>query len=132
MEFYFSWFFWWISIDVFNFDDFRHVFNDGNDSFELVSLNHIDYLLLEELIESGIALSSQFGIFVKVFFHLNGKHVDQMFGPRVLDRHLDDSFLGLNNITDSTDDGDLHVFGSKKLVQSSFILKLNSSASELI
>jgi hypothetical protein len=69
-----------VGVYVVNPDYFRHDLDNLNDPFHLVSLDDIDQLLLEKLIESWVALISEFGVFVEVLLHLNSQHVDQVFG----------------------------------------------------
>lgn len=90
-----------VSIDIFNSVDLRDVFDNRNDSLEIISFNKINDLLGEEFSQPRIAFLSEFRIFLEVFSHLNGKEVDQMLSSGILDRHLNDFLSIVNHIGNS-------------------------------
>ena len=65
MELYFSGFFTWISIYIFNFDDLRLIFHYLNNPINFIDFNTINDFLLEEFDDSFIKFSMQFWIFGK-------------------------------------------------------------------
>lgn len=101
MELNFSRFFGRVGIDIIDFDNFWDELNNFNNSIEFVNFHNVDQLLLEELIKSSIALISKFRIFVKVLLHLNREHMDEMFSPCILNRHLNNFVSSLHNVYDS-------------------------------
>jgi len=54
MEFYSSWFFTAVSINVLNFYNLWNILYNFNKPVNLVNLNDVDKLLLEEFCESNI------------------------------------------------------------------------------
>lgn len=91
-----------VGVDVFNFDNLWNIFDDFDESVNLVDLNDIDELLLEELGQSHIHLIQEFGILAAELLHLDSKQVDQMLGPCVLDWNFNSSFaesFQVNNVS---------------------------------
>lgn len=76
MEFKFSLLFRRVGIDIFYFNNIRNNFNNFNNSFKFIRFNDINQILLEEFIESYIALLLKFRVFVKIFLHLNSQHMN--------------------------------------------------------
>lgn len=101
MEFNSSRFIAAVGIDVLDSVEFRDVFDDGDNSFEVISFNKVNDFLAEEFSESGVAFFSELGIFLEVFSHLDGEEVDQMLGSCILDWHLYDLFSVVYEIGDS-------------------------------
>lgn len=73
MEFNSSRFIAAVGIDILNSVDFRNIFDNRDNSFEIIRFKEINYLLSKELSEPDIAFFSKFGIFVEIFSHLNSK-----------------------------------------------------------
>lgn len=80
MEFYSLGFLTGISVNVFNFDYFRNILNNANNSLKLINFYDVDQLLLEEFVKTGVTLFSEFGIFFEIFLHLDSQHMNQMLG----------------------------------------------------
>jgi hypothetical protein len=76
MEFNSSRFITAVCIDILDSVEFRNIFDDRYNSFEIVGFNKVYDFLAEKFSESTIAFFSEFGIFLEVFSHLNGKEVN--------------------------------------------------------
>lgn len=107
MEFNFSRFFTAVSIDVFDSVNIRDVFDDRDNSFKVISFNKVNDFLSKEFRKSFITLFSEFRIFIKVFLHLFGKQVNQMFGSSILNRNLNYFFFVVNHVGNTVDDGNI-------------------------
>lgn len=101
MEFDSSRFITAVCVDIFNSIEFRDVFDNRDNSFEIVSFNEVNDFLAEEFSKSCITFFSKFRIFLEVFSHLDGEEMNQMLSSGILDWHLDDFLSVVNNISNS-------------------------------
>jgi len=104
VEFNLSGFFAAIGVDVFDSVYIGNIFDDGNDSFEVISFDEVDDFLAEEFRKSFVALFSKLGIFVEILLHLLGKQVNQVFCPSILNGDLDDLLLVVNDVGNAVND----------------------------
>ena len=110
MELYSSRFITAIGVDVLNSVELRHIFDDWDNSLEIISFNEIDDLLGEKFSESSIAFFSQFWVFLKVFSHLDCQKVDQVLSPGILYWHFNYLFFVVNHISDTLNHWDVKAF----------------------
>lgn len=109
-----------------------NVFDNWDNSVKVISLKEVNDLLAEELSKSDITFFSEFGIFFKVFSHLDGQQVNQVFGSCVLHWNFNNFFVEFSNSGNTIDVCDFNSFTVKELVKGTFVLESDSTASDWV
>jgi hypothetical protein len=78
-----------VSVDVFDLDNLWHIFDDLDNSVNLVDFDNVDNFLLEELEQAAINFITQLRILFEKLLHLDSQQMDQMLGSGILDGNLD-------------------------------------------
>lgn len=113
MELYSSRFFTTVGINIFNFHNLWHIFDDFNKPIYLIDLNYIDEFLLEKFSQPAIHFVKQLWILATETLHLHSQKVNQVFGSGILDWDFDGSFaksFQVHNISCGFEYGDFVIF----------------------